>query len=75
MIESHVRRESIGMWRARGVDAVLPFRTVLGDLIWRIEPNRNYRKSDLLQVIRILKNHDFFREPQVELFKSRRKRT
>jgi hypothetical protein len=31
-------------------------------------------KSDLLQMIRILKNHDFFREPQVELFEAKRKR-
>jgi hypothetical protein len=67
------RRESIELLRAKGVDAVLPFRTMLADLVGRIEPNRNYQKSDLLQVIRILKNYDFFREPQVELFKPRRK--
>ena len=27
-----------------------------------------------LQPIRILKNYDFFREPQLELFKSRRRK-
>jgi hypothetical protein len=47
---------------------------MLGDLIERIEVNRNYQKSDLLQMIRILKNYEFFREPQLELFKSKRKR-
>jgi hypothetical protein len=33
-----------------------------------------HQKSDLLQIIRILKNYDFIREPQLELFKSRRRR-
>ena len=38
---------------------------------WRTEANRNYQKSDLLQVIRILKNYELIREPQLELFKAR----
>jgi len=58
-----------------GVDAAIPFRTMLADLVSRIEVNRNYQKSDLLQMIRILKNYDFFKEPQLDLFKgARRKR-
>jgi hypothetical protein len=70
--EAHA--QSIAMLQAKGVDAVIPFRTMLGDLIEQIEVNRNYQKSDLLQVIRILKNYDFFRGPQLELFKARRQR-
>ena len=46
---------------------------MLGDLIDQIEINRNYQKSDLLQVIRILKNYDFFKERQLELFKPKRR--
>jgi hypothetical protein len=65
-----VRAESIQFLRAKGVDAVIPFHTILADLIARTEPNRNYDKSDLLQIIRILKNYEFFREPQMELFRS-----
>ena len=72
--EAKSRDESIALLRSKGVDAVIPFRTVLADLVNAIEVNRNYQKSDLLQVIRILKNYDFIREPQLELFKSRRKR-
>ncbi|HVY70515.1 MAG TPA: hypothetical protein VHH73_11335 [Verrucomicrobiae bacterium] len=68
------RAQSIELLRARGIDAVIPFQTMLADLIGRIETNRNYQKSDLLQIIRILKNYDFFREPQLELFKSERPR-
>lgn len=67
------RAESLAVLRAKGVDAVLPFRTVLIDLVAKIEVNRNYQKSDLLQVIRILKTYDFFKEPQMELFKPRRR--
>jgi len=68
------RDQSIALLRSKGVDAVIPFRTMLTDLIEHTEINRNYQKSDLLQIIRILKNYDFFKEPQMELFKSRRKR-
>lgn len=67
------REKSIALLRSKGVDAVIPFRTMLADLIGKIEVNRNYQKSDLLQMIRILKNYDFFKEPQLELFKSKRK--
>lgn len=67
------REQSIQLLKAKGVDAVVPFRTVLSDLIDSTETNRNYQKSDVLQIIRILKNYEFFREPQLELFKSKRK--
>jgi hypothetical protein len=68
------RQASIELLRSKGVDAIIPFRTMLLDLIGQTEVNRNYQKSDLLQIIRILKNYDFFREPQLELFKARRPR-
>lgn len=66
------RDESIALLRSKGIDAVIPFRTMLADLVSETEVNRNYQKSDLLQIIRILKNYDFFKDPQMELFKSRR---
>lgn len=72
--DAKARDESIALLRAKGIDAVIPFRTMLADLVEHAEVNRNYQKSDLLQVIRILKNYDFFKEPQLELFKSRRKK-
>jgi hypothetical protein len=68
------RAQSVALLRARGIDAVIHFRTVLADLISETEANRNYQKSDLLQMIRVLKNYDFFKEPQMELFKSHRPR-
>jgi hypothetical protein len=68
------RDEAIALLRSKGIDAVIPFRTMLADLVKETEVNRNYQKSDLLQIIRILKNYDFFKEPQLELFKTKRKR-
>lgn len=68
------REESLSLLRSKGVDAVLPFRTILADLISHVQPNRNYQKSDLLQTIRILKTYDFLQDPQLELFKSKGQR-
>ena len=62
------RQQSIDLLRAKGIDGIVEFRTMLSDLINHIETNRNYQKSDLLQVIRILKNYDLFAPPQMELF-------
>ncbi len=67
---AQAKEDSIKTLRAKGIDAVIPFRTVLADLIARIETNRNYDKSDVLQVIRVLKIHKFFKEPQLELFRT-----
>jgi hypothetical protein len=72
--DQEARDQSIALLRSRGVDAAIPFHTMLADLVAGVEVNRNYTKSDLLQILRILKNYDFIREPQLELFKTKRKR-
>jgi hypothetical protein len=71
---ANAREQSITLLRSKGIDAVIPFRSMLLDLIRKIEVNRNYQKSDLLQVLRILKNYELFREPQLELFRPKRAR-
>ncbi len=71
--DSKARDESIALLRSKGIDGVIPFRTMLADLVSETEANRNYQKSDVLQIIRILKNYDFFKGPQMELFKAKRK--
>jgi hypothetical protein len=72
--EADACERSVALLRSKGIDAVIPFRTMLADLISEVEVNRNYQKSDLLQSIRIFKNYDFFKEPQLELFKTSRRR-
>jgi hypothetical protein len=66
------RDEAIAYLKSKGVDAVIAFRAMLAGLIERIETNRNYTRSDLLQMLRILKNYEFFPGPQMELFKTGR---
>ena len=64
-----MRQQSLDLLRAKGLDAIIPFGSLLADLVTTTEPNRNYQKSDVLQVIRLLKNYDLLRESQMELFK------
>src|SRR5262249_45807480 len=73
--EAQARDESIAILRSKGLDAAISFRTMLIDLVTHVEPNRNYQKSDLLQLIRILKNYDFIKEPQLDLFRVKRAKT
>ncbi|MCX7886640.1 MAG: hypothetical protein N3B01_05200 [Verrucomicrobiae bacterium] len=65
--DERTRAKSIELLRAKGVDGVISFREMLRDLIARVQTNRNYQKSDLLQILRLLKNYDLLREPQLEL--------
>jgi hypothetical protein len=69
-----LREESIRLLKEKGISGVILFRTILADLVQNIEINRNYQKSDILQLIRILKTYDFLKEQQLELFKAPKKR-
>lgn len=57
----------------RGVNGVVTFRNMLQELAADIDVKNNYEKSDVLQMLRILKNYDLLREPQMELFTRRRR--
>ena len=71
-----LKEQSIAFLKEKGIDGVISFRTMLGELVLRVETQKNYEKSDLLQIIRLMKNYDLLREPQLELFgKKRRRRT
>ncbi|WCJ60039.1 hypothetical protein NXS98_02620 [Fontisphaera persica] len=74
-VQETARQQSIEFLKSKGLDGVLLFRDVLADLVDSVEANRNYQKSDLLQVIRILKKYGFLRGPQLELFNTRRSRS
>ena len=65
------RSQSVELLKARGVDGILSFRAILLDLIEKVEVNRSYRKSDTLEVLRILKNYDLLRDPQLDLLPAR----
>lgn len=61
------RSQSVELLKARGIDAIISFRAMLLDLLDKIEINQNYSKSDTLQVMRILKNYDLLKDPQLDL--------
>ena len=69
-----MQKESLDALKAEGIDGVLLYPNILTELIRHVEINRNYDKSDLLQLLRILKNYGLFRDRQLELFGSGRKR-
>ena len=62
------RSESIELLRERGVDGMIAFSTILENLLRKVEVNHSYQKSDLLQLMRILKIYDMVKEPQMNLF-------
>jgi hypothetical protein len=66
-----LKDKTIQMLREKGIDGVVSFRTILAALIARVDINRNYEKSDVLQVIRLLKNYGFIKDSQMELFGKR----
>jgi NADH/NAD ratio-sensing transcriptional regulator Rex len=62
------RSESITLLEEQGIDGIISFATILESLIKSIEINHSYQKSDLLQLIRILKIYDMIKEPQMTFF-------
>ena len=62
------RSESITLLKEQGIDGIISFATILESLIKSIEINHSYQKSDLLQLIRILKIYDMIKEPQMTFF-------
>jgi hypothetical protein len=65
------RSQSVELLKAHGIDAIISFRSMLLDILDKIEINQNYSKSDTLQVMRILKNYDLLKEAQLDLLSER----
>ena len=62
------REKSLDFARQQGVDGIVGFDTMLGELIHRADIRRNYEKSGLLQIIRLLKLYGLIASDQLELF-------
>ncbi len=65
-VSGELREKTIGMLKEKGVDGIISFRTMLWELVSRVDINKNYDKSDLLQVVRLLKNYDLLKDDQME---------
>ena len=68
------RAEALGFLKSRGIDGVILFRPMLLELAERIDVKKTYEKSDLLQILRILKNYDLLKSGQMDLFSHSRRR-
>ena len=70
-----LREEMLLTLKHKGIDGVLMFKNMLIDLMNLVKTNRNYEKSDLLQMIRILKNYDLLKERQMDLFPAKKRKS
>ncbi len=67
-----LRSESIKQLQENGVDAILTFPSILENLLHHVETNLSYQKSDVMQLIRLLKINEIVKSPQGELFEMER---
>lgn len=67
-----LRDNALKILKEKGIDGVLLFPLMLLELAAYVDPNKNYEKSDLLQMLRILKAYNLLRDAQMELFKPAR---
>jgi hypothetical protein len=63
-----LRDKTLSLLKEKGIDGVLMFRAMLLELAERVDANKNYEKSDLLQILRILKNYDLLKGAQMDMF-------
>ena len=69
-----LRDRALDVLKDRGVDGVLPFPTLLQELVSMIDVNKNYEKSDVLQTVRILKAYGLLTvERQMDLFERKKR--
>lgn len=69
-----LKDDTIAVLKGKGIDGIISFATMLRDLITHVEVNHNYVKSDLLQVIRLLKSYDLIKDVQMDFFAKRDRR-
>ena len=65
--------DALQLLKDQGINGVMTFRSMLMELVACVDTHRNYEKSDLLQIIRILKNYDLLKDAQLELFGPKRR--
>ena len=59
------RKQCVAALKEKGVDGILSFKSMVLDLIDRVDTKQVYVKSDLLQFIRMLKTFDLIKDSQM----------
>lgn len=68
-----LRQRALAIIQGSGIAGVIPFRTILIELSAMVQTHLVYDKSDVMQMLRILKTYGLLRGPQMDLFRARRK--
>lgn len=68
------RQAALEVLSRHGVEGVVLFKTLLLDLLDRVDAKRNYERSDAMQLLRILKVHRLTRTRQMALDEAQRTR-
>lgn len=66
--DAESRTEALDFLQSRGINGVILFRPMLLELAAHVDVKKVYEKSDLLQIMRILKNYDLLKTGQMDLF-------
>ena len=66
-VAARERQAAIDFLLSAGIQGILLFRTLLLDLLDRVDVKKSYEKSDVLQLLRILKVHRLVQSRQLEL--------
>lgn len=61
------RSQCIEILKSKGVDGIISFKSMLLDLIDRVDTKQVYEKSDLMQLLRTLKTFDLVKDSQMNL--------
>ncbi|EDY84581.1 hypothetical protein VDG1235_4212 [Verrucomicrobiia bacterium DG1235] len=61
------RSQCVDLLKEKGVDGILSFKSMALDLIDRVDTKQVYEKSDLLQLLRVLKTFDLVKDSQMNL--------
>jgi len=69
--EADAREQTINLLKARGIDAMISFRSILLDLIARLDVRK---PTEGLQLLQILHNFDLLKTTQMELFSTNHER-
>jgi len=72
--DAESKNEALEFLKSRGIDGVILFRPMLLELAEHVDVKKVYEKSDLLQMMRILKNYDLLKTGQMDLFAPARRR-
>src|SRR5574341_16035 len=60
-LASTQREDCIKLSKERGIDELIEFYEILKYVVENVVPNKNYRDSEFLQTVRLLKNYGFIK--------------